>query len=278
MEGAKTQVSVIGLGAMGREIARNLLAADYDVTVWNRSPEPVNELIEEGATAAQSPEQAFSCEVVLTTLFGDEAVRTVLVENDVLKYVSANTTHICMSTVSNVLSRELIRFHDQAEVDYASAPMFGRPEAAKAGKLNILLAGSSVAAGKAEPVLEVLGRVWRMGTDPNHAHLAKIAGNSMIVEAWHTMSEATAVLNAHGADAEQFMSIMGQTLFSAPIYQAYGPSIAAGNGLDSAAMSIALKDNRLMRQAGKDGQVPTPIAEQVHDLLHDASEGTDEGG
>ncbi|WP_280563540.1 NAD(P)-binding domain-containing protein, partial [Chromohalobacter sp. 48-RD10] len=60
MEDAKTQVSVIGLGAMGREIARNLLAADYDVTVWNRSPEPVNELIEEGATAAQSPEQAFS--------------------------------------------------------------------------------------------------------------------------------------------------------------------------------------------------------------------------
>lgn len=278
MEGGKTQVGVIGLGAMGGEVARNLLAAGFDVTVWNRSQKPVNELVEHGATAAESPKQAFSCEIVLTMLFGDEAIRSVLFENQVLKYASVDTTHICMSTVSGVLSRELVRLHDQAGVDYASAPVFGRPEAAKAGKLNILLAGSPVATGTAEPVLEVLGTVWRMGTDPSHAHLAKIAGNSMIVEAWHTMSEAAIVLKSHGADAEQFMSMMGQTLFSAPIYQVYGPAIAAGNGLDEAAMSIALKDNRLMREAAQDGQVPAPLAELVHDLLRDAGRGTDDKG
>lgn len=271
MISGKRTIGVIGLGAMGREIALNLLAASYEVTVWNRSPESVDELVNAGATAAEDPQQAFASEIVLTTLFGDEAIRSVLLENEQLIGATADTVHVCMSTVSVQLSKELTRRHDRAGVGYVSAPMFGRPEAAKTGQLNILLAGPREAANKAEPVLSVLGKVWQMGMEPSHAHLAKITGNAMIIGAWETMAEVAAVLNGHGADAEQFMSIMGETLFSSPIYQSYGPAIATGDGLDAAALPIALKDNRLMGEAAEIAQVPAPLTELIQGLLREAS-------
>src|SRR5699024_4942240 len=127
--------------------------------------------------------------------------------------------------------------------------MFGRPEAARTGELNILLAGPHEAVHKASLVLGILGKVWQLGTEPSHAHLAKISGNAMIISAWETMAEVSAVLNGYGVDAGKFMSIMEETLFSSPVYQSYGPAIAAGGGLDAAALPIALKDNRLMREA-----------------------------
>lgn len=269
MEIGKRQIGVIGLGAMGREIAFNLLATPCEVTVWNRSQEPVDALVAAGATAAESPQQAFASEIVLTTLFSDDAIRSVLLENQVLENSTTDTVHVCMSTISVPLSRELTRRHDRAGIGYIAAPMFGRPESVKAHQLNILLAGSRAAASKVEPVLNVLGKIWHLGTEPSHAHLAKLAGNAMIVEAWQAMAEAAAVLNGHDADAAQFMSIMGKTLFSSPIYQSYGPTIAAGAGLDAAAVSLALKDNRLLREAAEDAQVPVPLAERIQGLLRD---------
>lgn len=276
MVSGKNKIGIIGLGAMGREIALKLLAASYEVTVWNRSPEPVDELVNAGATAVDDPQQVFTSEIVLTTLFGDDAIRAVLLENEAIIGATADTAHVCMSTVSVQLSEELTRRHDRAGVAYVSAPMFGRPEAAKTGQLNILLAGTREAANKAEPVLNVLGKVWQMGMEPSHAHLAKIAGNAMIISAWETMAEVATVLNGHGADAGQFMSIMGETLFSSPIYQSYGPAIAAGDGLDAAALPIAVKDNRLMGQAAESAQVPAPLTELIQGLLRDASSATND--
>lgn len=271
MVSGKSKIGIIGLGAMGREIALKLLAASCEVTVWNRSPEPVDELVNAGAIAADDPQQVFASEIVLTTLFGDDAIRSVLLENERLIGAAADTVHVCMSTVSVQLSEELTCRHQKAGVAYVSAPMFGRPEAAKTGQLNILLAGPQEATNKVEPVLNVLGKAWQLGTEPSHAHLAKIAGNAMIIGAWETMAEVAAVLNGHGADAEQFMSIMGKTLFSAPIYQAYGPAIAAGDGLDAAALPIAVKDNRLMGEAAEIAQVPAPLTELIQGLLREAS-------
>ncbi|PSJ19986.1 oxidoreductase, partial [Halomonas sp. ND22Bw] len=75
-----TSVSVVGLGAMGRPIARNLLGAGFDVTVWNRSPEAVAELVEEGASGAKTVAEAFQSGVVLSMLADDSAVSSAILD------------------------------------------------------------------------------------------------------------------------------------------------------------------------------------------------------
>jgi 3-hydroxyisobutyrate dehydrogenase-like beta-hydroxyacid dehydrogenase len=265
------RVSIVGLGAMGRAIAANLLAGGYDVLVWNRSGGPVSDLVHRGATALTEVSQAFSADLVLSTLFDDAAVRAVFLDHDVGHGAAPGVVHACMSTISPTLSRELAAAHAAHEISYVAAPMFGRPEAAIAASLNIVTGGDAAILDRIEPVLGVLGKCWRVGGDPVHAHLAKIAGNFMIACALETMAEAAALLQAYGADPSMFLSIMANSLFAAPIYKLYGPAVAGGLPATRSGLSLPIKDNALALDAALSGAISLPLAEQVRANLMKAS-------
>jgi 3-hydroxyisobutyrate dehydrogenase-like beta-hydroxyacid dehydrogenase len=265
------RVSIVGLGAMGRAIAANLVAGGYDVLVWNRSEGPVCDLVERGATALTEVSQAFSADLVLSTLFDDAAVRAVFLDHDVGHGAAPGVVHACMSTISPTLSRELADTHAAHEISYIAAPMFGRPEAAIAAGLNIVTGGDTAILDLIEPVLGVLGKCWRVGGDPVHAHLAKIAGNFMIACALETMAEAAALLRAYGADPRMFVSIMAESLFAGPIYKFYGPAVAGSLPASKSGLSIPLKDNALVLHAARSGAITLPLAEQLRTNLMKAS-------
>ncbi|HUI62269.1 MAG TPA: NAD(P)-dependent oxidoreductase [Steroidobacteraceae bacterium] len=267
------QVGFIGLGQMGKAIVGHLLSSGQPVRVWNRSPEPVRELVARGAESARSPaELAESADVIMTMLANDAAVRSVIVEQGVLDAAKPGLVHINLATVSVVLAREFTALHGLRGIGYVAAPVFGRPEAAAAGKLHVVAAGDPATLARVQPVLDAIGqKVWPAGAEPERANAIKIAGNFMIASAIETMGEAVALTRAYGVSAGDFLEILTNTLFAAPVYQGYGAMIAAQRYRPAGfPMPLALKDVRLALEAAEPLHVPLPLASLLRDHLLEA--------
>ncbi len=263
------QVGVVGLGAMGKPIAKNLLKAGFQTTVWNRSPQPVDDLRSSGAVAAGDVGQVFNCGIVLSTLFDDAAVRNVLLDSDVLASAPAGTIHVCMSTISSALAEDLIQEHRRHGLGYVGAPMFGRPDIAAAAKLNIVTAAPPDLLQQVEPVLSVLGKTWRVGDDPRIAHIAKIAGNFMIGCAIETMAESAALISLNGGDPGLFLTMLGETLFNSSIYRSYGAAVASGKSPGApSGLRLPLKDVGLTLGEAQALGTRTPFATLLGEQLH----------
>src|SRR5438067_107707 len=161
--GTTLRIGFLGLGKMGTPMAKRLLAARHEVTVWNRSPERTEALRKEGAQGAATPaDVARASDVVMTMLFDDAAHEEVLFGprelpvNGLLGALRPGALHISMSTTSVALSERLTEEHARRGQAYVAAPVFGRPNVAEEGKLWIAVAGADDAVAKARPLLEPL--------------------------------------------------------------------------------------------------------------------------
>ena len=266
------KIGFIGLGAMGKGIATQLLKTGHEVVVWNRSRAAVDELVAAGATAADSAAAAAQTGVLHSMLADDGAVNAIFYEGGALAALPRGGVHINHATISVTLAKRLATDHRERGVDYVAAPVFGRPDAAAAGKLHVLVAGDASAIERVKPQLGAIGQsLWPLGEAPERANVAKIAGNFMIASAIETMAEATTLTRAHGLDARDFLDIMTGTLFTAPVYKTYAGLIAerrfspAGFGL-----KLGYKDASLALAAANDTQVPLPIANVLRDAFLDA--------
>ena len=144
------EIGFIGLGAMGRGMAKTLAAAGHRVKAWNRSGGAV-----EGVTMVGSPAEALEGDAALTMLSDDAAIRAVVLDSGLLAKARPGLVHVVASTISVAFARELVAAHDSAGVGYVSAPVLGRPDVAASGKLNVL------AAGALKPSPRRCGRSWR---------------------------------------------------------------------------------------------------------------------
>ena len=258
---------IIGLGQMGKAIAGHLIRCGHRVSVWNRSPGPVQELLVSGAKAVAHPSELARGEFLLTMLANDAATRAVVIDQGVLDAATPGLIHLNLATVSVALAKELAEIHRQRNIGYLAAPVFGRPEAAAAGKLHVVVAGDPALIARAQPVLGAIGqKTWPVGPRAEHANVVKVAGNFMIASAIETMGEAVALARAHGVGAGQFLDILTNTLFAAPAYKTYGGMIAAEKyepaGFD---VTLGLKDIRLALAAADARNVPMPFASVLRD-------------
>jgi len=221
------KVGFIGLGAMGTAMASNLVAAGHAVTVWNRSEAAAAPLVSLGAKLARTADRAAQGEVLCSMLANDKAVRETILDSGLLDAMDPGTVHVNHSTISVALARELAEEHAKRGLEYVAAPVFGRPDVAAAGKLNILVAGKSSAVEKARPLLEAMSaKLWPMGDAPERANVVKIAGNFILATAIESMAEASALTRAYDVSAADFLDVMTNTLFASPAYQGYGKLIA----------------------------------------------------
>ena len=266
------QVGVVGLGAMGRNIALKLLDAGHEVTVWNRNPTAVDELVASGAIRAPLVGDALQGDIVLSVLFDDDAIRATLLGEDALAIANKDGIHVCLSTVTVAFGGELKTFHADRGLEYVGAPMLGRPDVIERAALNILCAGRSELLDRIEAPLTCLGKVWRLGSDPVHAQVAKLAANFMISAALESMAEAVALLRSQGADADHFLSVMSETLFAAFVYKSYGPMVAGRVPDMPSGLSLPLKDNLSFLKAADGTGIHVPLAETVRSNLTRASE------
>lgn len=263
------KVGFIGLGAMGSAMASNLIKAGHSVTVWNRSPQAAAPLVSLGARLAATPGRAAQGDVLLSMLANDKAVREVVLDGGLLEEMDKGTVHVNHATVSVALARELAVAHAGRGVDYLAAPVFGRPDVAAAGKLNIVVGGKQAVVERVRPLLEAMGSaIWPMGDEPERANVVKIAGNFMLGAAIESMAEASALARAHGVSAADFLGLMTGTLFAAPAYQGYAKLIAEQRFKPAGfALPLGYKDINLALAASDAARVPMPFASVLRDSL-----------
>ncbi|GGM09402.1 dehydrogenase [Pseudomonas asuensis] len=266
------RIGFIGLGGMGKGMAGNLIKAGHEVLVWNRSQEPVQELVGQGAKAASEPADAFDAEVVVSMLADDASTRAVILESGALDNARAGVIHLSMATLSVAFVSELIEHHAKVGVEYISAPVFGRTDVAVAGNLNIVVAGPQAAVSKVQPLLDVMGQTtWPLGEDPLRANIVKIAGNFMLASAIETMGEASALTKSYGVEPADLLNILTNTLFAAPAYKNYGAMIAEQRFEPAAfKLTLGLKDVGLALSAGQAKNVPLPFGSVLRDNLLEA--------
>ncbi len=266
------EVGFIGAGNMGKAMALNLIKAGHRVHVWNRSPAPLDELRIQGAIIARNPRDAFRGDALLSMLADDATVRSVIVDGGVLPEGGTATIHVNMATISVAFAKELAALHAAVGVSYIAAPVFGRPDAAAAGKLHVLAAGDSAAIDRLQPLFDVIGqKTWRLGAHPSNANAAKIAGNLTVACAIEAIAEASALARAHGISAADLVDILTSTLFTGPVYRGYGDLIANRHYEPAGfRLTLGLKDVRLALSAGLGANVPLPFASVLRDNFVDA--------
>jgi 3-hydroxyisobutyrate dehydrogenase-like beta-hydroxyacid dehydrogenase len=265
------EVNFIGLGAMGRAMAGNLLKAGHRVRVWNRSRPPLEELRRQGAEVVEEPRRAFNG-TVISMLADDNSVREVFLDQGLLEHAPAGTVHVNMATISVGMAKSLADEHQRHNLQYVAAPVFGRPEAAAAAQLSIVAAGEDAAIDRVQPLLDTLGqRTWRIGVEASQANAVKIAGNFMIASAIETISEAAVLVERHGVDPAGLMSILTSTIFAAPVYKNYGGMIVERRYEPAAfRLALGLKDLRLVLEAAEAARTPMPFASILRDHFLEA--------
>jgi 3-hydroxyisobutyrate dehydrogenase-like beta-hydroxyacid dehydrogenase len=262
------QVGFIGLGRMGSGIAGNLLKAGHEVTVYNRTRAKAEPLAAQGAKVADSPAAPCKGDAVFTMLADDAAVEGVVHgEDGVLAGLAQDAIHISSSTISVALSKRLAAAHAKAGQRYIAAPVFGRPDAAAAGQLFVVAAGSTDAVQAAAPLFEAMGqRTFVVSQTPDAANLVKLSGNFLIASVIESLGEAMALVGKAGVDKHQYVDILTSTLFGAPVYKTYGGLIAdAAFEPAGFAAPLGLKDMRLTLAAAEELRVPLPLASLLRD-------------
>ena len=260
-------VGFIGLGSMGRGMARNLIKAGHRVSVYNRSPEPAKELAREGAMIASTP-AAVGGDVIVTMVSDDAALEAIMFgKTGLASAMRRNSVHLSMSTVSVVLSERLTDLHSKAGQGYVAAPVFGRPDAAAAAKLFIVAAGEAAAIEKAKPVMDAMGqRVFVVSKQPSHANLIKLTGNFLITCVIEGLAEGIALNAKAGVDPEKLYEVLTETLFAAPVYKNYGKIILEERYSPAGfKLPLGLKDSRLLLQSADALSVPLPFAAIIRD-------------
>ena len=265
------KIAFIGLGNMGSHMARRLLQAGHDVTVWNRTSSKADELRPHGAKVGKSTGEAVrDAEAVITMLADDYAVESaVLHSGGVLDDLPKGAVHISMSTISVALSQMLAEEHNKHGQQYIAAPVFGRPEAAEAGKLFVVAAGDKSAVERCKPLLETVGqRVFVMGDKPEMANVVKLSGNFLIASVIESLGEAVALTRKYGIDPHDYVEFLTNSLFAAPVYKTYGGIIAEEKYQPAGfKLRLGLKDVRLALAAGKSVDTPLPFASMLRDHM-----------
>ena len=259
------EIGVIGLGNMGTPIAANLIAAGFDVTVFNRSVDKAEGLIAQGATLAHDGAGAAQGDIVITMVSDDKALESILFgeedQDGMLVHQGEKTIHISMSTVSVQLAKRVVEASNKLNRAFICAPVMGRPDVAERGELLVLAAGKRKIIEKCAPVFEAIGKTTHtVGDAPEQANVFKLSANFMLSSVIETFSEALALVRKNGVDSETFYNVMAKEFFQSPIYEKYGKIMVDGK-FDTGAFIIKgqEKDTRLALQAAIESQVPMPI-------------------
>jgi 3-hydroxyisobutyrate dehydrogenase-like beta-hydroxyacid dehydrogenase len=262
------EVGFIGLGRMGAGMAANLLKAGHHVTVYNRTRAKAEALVADGAKVAADVSDACRGDAVFTMLANDEAVQNVtLTAGGILDRLAPGAIHISSSTISVGLSERLARAHADAAQRFIAAPVFGRPEVARAGNLFVVVAGVPEAVEAVAPLLDAIGqKTFVVAATPKAANLVKLSGNFLIASVIEALGEAMTLVNKGGVDKRQYLDILTSTLFDAPVYKTYGALIAEEKFEPAGfAAPLGQKDIRLVLAAGEDLRVPLPLASLLRD-------------
>jgi 3-hydroxyisobutyrate dehydrogenase-like beta-hydroxyacid dehydrogenase len=268
------EIGFVGLGRMGAAMAANLAAKGRPVIAYVRRRDQIGILEALGLKPTTDIGDLLHCEVVITMLPDDDAVREIVFgRGDIDLYglaegLNPGAIHLSMSTISSATASLLASEHARNGQGYVAAPVFGNPDAAKARQLFIVAAGATADVERCQPIFDAVGqRTFVVGTEPGDANLFKLLGNMMSATALEMLGEVVAVLRKRGLDPQPFIDIMTGTMFGGRAHRIYGDKIARQAYAAGFVLPLVLKDVRLALAEAEKAGAPMPSVGVVRDRL-----------
>jgi 2-hydroxy-3-oxopropionate reductase len=267
------RIGFIGLGVMGRPMARRILEGGFPLTVFSRSRGPIDELVAAGATAGGSPAAVGrQASIVITMLPDTPDVEAVLLGPDgVLDGLASGSIVIDMSSISPVATRrfaEHVALRGSAMLD---APVSGGEVGAIGGTLSIMVGGDEAAFTRARPVLARMGhaeRIVHIGSAPGSGQVCKICNQVAIAGALAGVSEALALARKSGVDGAKVRSALLGGFAASRVLEVHGERILTGNYKPGFRTRLYQKDLRLAGEAAAAAGVAMPATAVVTQLVN----------
>ena len=262
------KIGFLGLGRMGSVMAGNLTGAGHELVAWNRSSAAAEALAQTGIRVASSIEEAVDADAIVSMLADDVAVDSVAFGDEGFLAGPARL-HVSMSTISLALVDRLDAAHRDHGSTLVSAPVFGRPEAARERKLGIVAAGPAAAIDACRPLFASLGdRIFVVGEKPSQANLVKLCGNFMVAAAIEALAEAIALAERGGIAAGPVVDVVASMLFPGPVHRTYGRMMQERRFFPAGfTAALGLKDVELVASVARDLQAPMPSLDPIHRRL-----------
>ena len=242
----QTKVALLGLGLMGTGMAGRLLAAGYPLTVYNRTPEKAQPLVERGAKLAKSAaEAAAGAEVILSMLADDDVCRKVWLGKDgALAAAAAGSVLVESSTVTVGWIQELDRAARERDLDLIDAPVTGSRVQAASGQLLFLAGGSSAALARISPILQTMSRgIVHLGPTGSGARM-KLINNFMSAVQAASLAEALSLIERGGFDTQQALSVLTEGAPGSPLVKTLSARMMAREYEPHFAVRLMAKDLR----------------------------------
>ncbi|WP_415839255.1 NAD(P)-dependent oxidoreductase [Nocardioides zeicaulis] len=264
------RVTVMGTGTMGAGMARSLLRAGHEVTVWNRTAERAEPLAADGARVATDPAEAVAgAEAVVTILYDTYSVLDVMGGVD----LPAGCVWVQCATIGIDGTQRVASLAHERGWLLLDAPVLGTKAPAEQGALVVLAAGDDAALEAARPVTDAIGaRVVRAGTDLGAGSRLKLACNAWVASLTAALGQSVALTEGLGLDPRLFLEAIEGGAVDAPYAHVKGGAMMSGDYAPSFAVDGVVKDLGLIRDAARASSVDDRLLSTVLELFEDASD------
>jgi len=262
------KVGYIGLGLMGKPIAKNILKAGFPLVVYNRSQGAVDELVIEGAKSANTPaETASQADVVFTNLPDSSDVEMVaLGKNGIIEGAHPGLIFVDNSTIKPATTRMIAEELEKKGVMCLDAPVSGGDIGAQKGTLAIMVGGPAIALDKIRPVLNVIGKTITLVGDSGAGQIAKAANQIMVAAQMVAMSELMILAKKSGADPEKVVAAIRGGAAQCWVLDNKPQRLLAGERQPGFKAYMQFKDLNIVIDTAREYGIPLPLTAITNQL------------
>jgi 3-hydroxyisobutyrate dehydrogenase-like beta-hydroxyacid dehydrogenase len=265
------KLGFIGLGAMGAPMARNLLEADHELAVWNRSPERAGPLVEAGARRADSPADAASdTRATVLMITNAEAVQEVLFgDKGVVQGLCPGAAVINMGTIGAVATTRIAKTLGELGYRMLDAPVSGSTSVAAAGELAIMVGGDEETFEEFELVLAAMGEKISLMGEVGSGSRMKLINNLILGANMAALSEGLALGEAAGLPVEKQLEVILAGGAASGVAQRRSGNLISGSYEPQFKLSHELKDLYYALELGRDLEDPLPITAVISQIYNE---------
>ena len=263
------KIGLIGLGIMGKPMAKNILKGGYtDLLVSDLNKAAVEEVVACGAKAATNKEIGETCDVVLTMLPNSPHVKSVMLgENGVASYMKPNTVFIDMSSINPVASKEIAAVLAEKNIEMLDAPVSGGEPKAIDGTLSFMVGGKQEVFDTYKPLLQTMGASVVLCGGVGAGNTTKLANQIVVACNIQAVAEAFTLAQKAGVDPELVFQAIRGGLAGSTVMEAKGPMMIAGNDKPGFKIDLHIKDLNNALDCAHSVGAPVPMTASVQEIL-----------
>lgn len=264
-----SKVGFIGLGIMGKPMAKNLAKAGYEVLAYDIFPEAVKEVASAGCTGCSSiKEVAQACDIIVTMLPNSPHVRQVVLgEGGIIEYAASGTLIVDMSSIAPQASQEMYEALKKKGIRMIDAPVSGGQPKAIDGTLAIMVGGSEEDFNRAMPLFDVMGSSAVLVGDIGSGNTCKLVNQVIVAANIAALSEGMMLAKKAGADPQKVFEAIRGGLAGSTVMNAKAPMMLAGNFQPGFRIGLHIKDLANALDTGAATGSPMILTAEVMQML-----------